>query len=301
MAISYCIPEINEEGLEMTEHGTARFPVACYHDNLTTDSVPWHWHEEFEAILVEKGEVIGTSGTKKFTVKEGDGVFTNASVLHADWNAGTEFCRIHSLVFHPNLIGGNFDSIFWHDYLHPLISDKSIDGVYLDQNISWQKEALDCIETAWQSMVHEQAGYEFQTRESLSKLIFLLTSHSLATKTPPSAKFLRDGERIKIMLQYIQNHYAEEIQISDIANSATVSESECLRCFHNTIHTTPIQYLKQFRINQAARLLLSSDEKIVEIGTQCGFQEMSYFAKSFRKFYGCTPGEYRLQNQEKKE
>lgn len=293
MAISYCIPTINEDGLEMIQHGTTRFPIASYHDNLTTDSVPWHWHEEFEVILVEEGEVIVSSGTKKYTVPKGDGVFTNAGVLHADQNAGTGFCRLHSLVFHPTLIGGNFDSIFWHDYLHPLIKDTSMDGFYLSQNIPWQKEALDHIENAWQKMKDEPAGYEFEIRESLSRLIFLLTTHALATKATPSAKFLRDGERIKIMLQYIQQHFSEKIQISDIANSVMISESECLRCFHNTIHTTPIQYLKEFRITQAAQLLLTTDEQISEIGTQCGFQEMSYFSKTFRKFYGCTPGEYR--------
>lgn len=293
MAISYCIPMINEDGFEMIQHGTASFPIASYHDDLTTNAVSWHWHEEFEVILVEEGEVIVSSGTKKYTVPKGDGVFTNAGILHADQNAGTGFCRIHSLVFHPTLIGGNFDSIFWQNYLHPLIKDPSMDGFYLSQSIPWQKEALAHIENAWQKMKHEPAGYEFEIRESLSRLIFLLTAHALNTKTMPSAKFLRDGERIKIMLQYIQQNFSEKIQISDIADSAMISESECLRCFHNTIHTTPIQYVKEFRITQAAHLLQNTDEQISDIALQCGFQEMSYFAKTFRKFYGCTPGEYR--------
>ena len=69
--------------------------------------------------------------------------------------------------------------------------------------------------------------------------------------------------------------------------------SECLRCFHNTIGTTPIQYLKSFRIKKAAELLTNTDLKIVDIGIMCGFQDMSYFAKTFRNIYGCTPSKYR--------
>ena len=79
----------------------------------------------------------------------------------------------------------------------------------------------------------------------------------------------------------------------EIAGSASLSESECLRCFHNTIGTTPIQYLKSYRIKKAAELLSNTERKIVDIGMACGFQDMSYFAKAFRGIYGCTPSEYR--------
>ena len=104
---------------------------------------------------------------------------------------------------------------------------------------------------------------------------------------------MRDGERIKIMLQYIQEHYNEELILAKIAESAAVSENECLRCFRSMIGSTPIQYVKQVRIQKAADLLLSTNRKISDIGAECGFQEMSYFAKTFRELKGCTPGEFR--------
>ena len=72
----------------------------------------------------------------------------------------------------------------------------------------------------------------------------------------------------------------------------SLSVSECLRCFHRTIGTTPIQYLKSLRIKKAAELLTNTDMKIVDIGIICGFQDMSYFAKTFRNIYGCTPVSY---------
>ena len=99
------------------------------------------------------------------------------------------------------------------------------------------------------------------------------------------------------MLQYIQSNYAEDLSTENIARSAAISGSECLRCFRTMVGTTPIQYVKQLRIQKAAELLASTDRKIADIGALCGFQEMSYFAKTFRTLKGCTPREYRTRKQ----
>ena len=83
------------------------------------------------------------------------------------------------------------------------------------------------------------------------------------------------------------------LTLEEIARAGMVSKSECLRCFRNVIGPTPIQYLNQYRIQRAAELLVTTDCKITEIGGLCGFQEMGWFAKTFRKLKGCTPSEYR--------
>lgn len=132
-------------------------------------------------------------------------------------------------------------------------------------------------------------------RELLSQLILLLFQNRPVAQKKPSEKALRDGERTKAMLQYIQARYSEEITLTQIAGSASISESECLRCFRSVIGCSPMQYVKQLRIQRAAELLKSTDWKICDIGMQCGFQEMSYFAKTFREVKGCTPKGYREQ------
>ena len=93
----------------------------------------------------------------------------------------------------------------------------------------------------------------------------------------------------------IEARYSEEITLTQIAGSACISESECLRCFRSVIGCSPMQYVKQLRIQRAAELLKSTDWKICDIGMQCGFQEMSYFAKTFREVKRCTPKGYREQ------
>lgn len=293
MVLNECASIVDEQGRELMEHGTALFPVACYHDNLENLTVPWHWHDEIETTVVEGGDAIISVGGETCRVKPGDGYFINTGALHGMWAAGPGKCRLQAVLYHPRLVGGSLDSIFWQSYLQPLLSDPGRQYVCLRQEIPWEREALRAIQRAWQACADEPPGYEFQVREALSREVFLLADNCPAARKSPSEKALRDSERMKVMLQFIQENYGGELSTAKIARSAAISDSECLRCFRAIVGTTPIQYVKQLRIQKAAELLLSTDRKISDIGAECGFQEMSYFAKTFRELKGCTPGAFR--------
>lgn len=294
MALNICGPvTTDQQGREMIEHGTALFPVACYHDTISEAAVSWHWHDELEILVVETGTVrVSVNGTDRL-VKQGEGFFINAGALHGAWPEGQEACRLCSVVFHPRLVGGGVDSILWQKYLEPLLSDTCRPWLHFTGALTWEREASKTIQEAWRVGVSEAEGFEFEVRERLSRFVFLLAKHCPAAEKRPSEKALRDGERMKVMLQHIQKHYDEELTLAKIAGSANVSENECLRCFRRMIGSTPMQYVKQVRVQRAAELLTATDRKISDIGAECGFQEMSYFAKVFRDVKGCTPGAFR--------
>lgn len=306
MAVNICDSIINDKGQEVKEHGTTFFPIACYDNNLTELPVPWHWHEELEAAIVVQGCARIVAGDRIVHVPAGNGIFINANTLHAaeaapDMTApaagqSSPDCILHSFVFHPRLVGGSMDSIFWHKYLQPILKHPNFPGIHLKHEVPWEKAALYAIEEAWNACVRERTGYEFAARDMLSQLILLLRQHLISIGTASSGKTVRDGARIKQMLQFIHEQYASPITMAQIAACASVSESECLRCFHSTIGTSPMAYVKKYRLQKAADLLHATDGKIQDIGASCGFQEMSYFAKTFRAVYGCTPSEWRKRS-----
>lgn len=287
--------DTDARGRELGLHGTAQFPVAIYDDDLTEAAFAWHWHDELELNVAVCGRARLSVGTETHTLEQGDGVFINAGALHRGENIGAGACLLHWTVFHPRLIGGSIDSILWQKYVQPLLDDVSRSGVCLRRGVKWQAEAVSAAERAYRAYEAEQTGYEFAVREALSHAVFLLSVHRPASPRMPSDKQLRDAARIKTMLQYIQQHYAEEITVAQIARSAIVSESECLRCFRALLGVTPIQYVKQYRVQKAAELLRTGTQKVTEIGTQCGFQGMSYFTRTFKRICGCTPTDYRKQ------
>ena len=299
MAISDCVSAVDSRGRELVEHGTRAFPIACYHDDLGQMEVPWHWHEEWEAVVIESGRALIAAGSEKYEMQSGEGFFVPSGVVHACWDVKDSGCRFHSLVFHPRLIGGSPDSVFHQQYVLPLMDAPGCESIHLRPDGTWQKTALDAIEQAWQLCAVGEDGYEMHVRNLLTQLAWTLKQHLPSAAGFADGKALRDGERIKKMLEFIDAHLGDSIAAQDVARSASISESECLRCFHATIGTTPIQYLRRRRVQRAAQLLASTKEKTADIAAKCGFQDMSYFARTFREMEGCTPTEYRIANRKR--
>ena len=295
MSFSLCNCIVDDTQKELAQHGTPFFPIACYHDDWSKESVPWHWHEELEAVIVSEGSCIVAFGNQKYEIHAGDGFFINSEILHGCWDHNQSSCRFHSMVFHPNLVGGNLESVFYQNYIFPLIKDLSLEGIYLKSEVPWQKEALDLLEQTWNSCVHTPFGYEVKVRNYLSDFMLLIQQNTSNSVASPNTRSLHNRQRIKIMLQYIHSHYSDPINIGLIARSASISESECLRCFRKTIDMTPIQYVRQYRIEQAAKLLTTTEYSVSTIAEQCGFSDLSYFTKTYRELTGLPPLQYRMK------
>lgn len=287
----------DEQGREIRDHGSAAFPVAHYSGDWRTASVQLHWHSELEAGFVTAGQITLYTGKETIVLREGDGFFINAGIPHGFPEAQSGESRQCSVVFDPILVGGRFSSVFWQKYVQPIISATALPLCVFRREEPWQREAVSAIAAAWEGCALEPECYEITVRSQLSRLLGLLSAH-LPGENPTSARRIaRDNQRIRTMMGYIQAHFTQELTMADIAKSAMISPSECLRCFHNTIGLTPIQYTKYYRIQRAAAELLGTDKKIAEIGAECGFQEMSYFAKAFREILGTTPSEYRKKHR----
>lgn len=298
MALSPCNTTVDASQKELVDHGTSMFPIACYHDDLSQGEVPWHWHDEWEAVVVSEGICTVAAGKEQYVIRKGEGFFINSGVLHGCWDMEDSACRFHALVFHPRLVGGSIDSVIYQNYVQQLSRNNSLQSIHLKPSIEWHQEIIDAIEKTWQAGVQEPFGYEIKMRNYLSELLLSLFANLPSTQERVTAKALRDGERIKQMLQYIHSHYAEEIKLQDIANSTSLSVSECLRCFRTTLGTTPAKYVRQYRVQKATQLLRTTEMQISEISEICGFQDLSYFTKTFREAKGYAPSVYR-RNKDK--
>ena len=108
----------SEKGRELVQHGSALFPIACYAEDLSSYSVAWHWHEEFEFILAALGPIHVDVNKTRLTLQTGQGVFINSGALHAVEPAEGR-ALLHSGVFQPRLVGG-MDTVFWQKLIRPV-------------------------------------------------------------------------------------------------------------------------------------------------------------------------------------
>ncbi len=278
----------NERQLE--RHGHTAFPVAFYHGDLVSNTVIWHWHDELELILIHRGTIIAGAGGTSATLTAGEGCFIKAGALHNIWKADGAPCEYRSVVFHPRLIG-SMDSIFWLHSIQPL--GKSDFPQIIPFFIEDDNNFPVFFSHLWQVQENQNTGYENDIRYLLTKFTAQLSSAPLEKEYHPSEHEVRDMERMKAMLSFLETHYAEELTLEQISESACISVTECIRCFRRSIGVPPIRFLKERRLQHAADMLRHTKKSISGIAASCGFSDMSYFAKSFRQFYGVTPTVYR--------
>ena len=122
-------------------------------------------------------------------------------------------------------------------------------------------------------------------------LFYILIEKCSITVT--EQKYWKSLEKLKLILKYIENHYMNKITIADAAAEVQLSQSHFMKYFKNTMGTSFIDYLNDYRLTMASRLLLSSDSSILVISEEVGYDNLSYFNRAFKKRYGMTPSAYR--------
>ena len=93
--------------------------------------------------------------------------------------------------------------------------------------------------------------------------------------------------------QFMSEHFSENITIADVAKESSVSQSHLNLLFRDCLDMTPLQYLRMVRMQAARQLLLNPFCNISEIASMCGFEDMHYFTRAFKKFHGVPPGVFR--------
>ncbi len=297
MALQTCTLNLDRTSKELRPHGNLGFPCAGYSSHYTDrpeDTIPWHWHEELEMIYLESGQMKVKIPSKSVLLEQGDCIVINTNILHS-CTALLE-CHLHSLVFSPALITGNADSVFAEKYMGPLLSCDAFSAHFIKAD-SGGHRAAQWFCAAFDALAKDSHGFEFTVRENLSRICLFLYGEFRPETDPGNGPLNQDNLRIRNMLEYIHRNFSEDLSLADIAKAADISERECLRCFQKTIQLSPIQYLLKYRIMQGAQMLLKNPaDSISETASLCGFDSPSNFARLFKRFYNCTPREYRNRN-----
>lgn len=293
MGIEKCGLKLNRMQRELQPHGTFAFPCAGYsgwYASQTEQVIPWHWHEEIEIGSVKNGTLLLKTPAKTYPLERGDCFIINSNILH--FATATPTCELQSLVFHPNLIVGDRESVFATKYLFPLLANPSFDGYPLKRDR--EPRQIQQFQSAFEALANDTPGFEFVVRENLSKICFFLYQQFQAEIEVGGQGLPADAIRMHKMLDYLHHHYPDDIRLRDIAKAADIGERECLRCFQRTIQISPMQYLLKYKVMQGANILLKYPSKsISEVATLCGFDSPSNFSKMFKRFYNSTPRDYR--------
>lgn len=146
----------------------------------------------------------------------------------------------------------------------------------------------DLFKDLFKTKTEAQDGYEFIVKGILFQMVGLILRHRLysETDTPSPSDRIK---RFKKVLRKIRQDYAKPLSLNDLSEVLGVSPKYFCRFFKEMSGRTPIDYLNYYRIECAAEQLLSTDQSVTEIAFNCGFNDLSYFIKTFKKYKGLSP------------
>lgn len=282
---------------ETIRHGNNRYPFAYYPENIWQfdfHRIDWHWHPELEFLSVAEGTALCLVGENKIELHEGCGIFINSGILHRFEAQCSTF--IPNIVFSPTLLAPE-KSLIYEKYILPVINS-SVPYQIFSPYTAWENNALQLLSQIFTLQETEQDNELYTVQ-----LLFQLWDILLKNIDPDSGsngihRVNHKQARLQAMMQYIHDHYMEEITLEMIAASASISKSGALHIFQSGIHTSPVAYLIQYRLAQAAEQLCATQKSVSSIAEEMGFASSGYFCRKFRQHYHMSPNEYRQKKTE---
>lgn len=274
---------------EKRQHGTSDFPFAYYrispeHPRYTMN---YHWHAEHELIRILEGRLDMTLDERQMTAVKGDIVYVHGGVLHS----GTPTdCIYECLVFDLNTFSRH--NVRCADYLQKLVIN-TVTIFNRFSNYAAYEELHICTSQIFEAVRDKYPGYEMMLMGELYHFFSLIFRHHFYTETDTHTR--RDQQKVqqfRRVLDYIDENYAKPITLEELAGLVNMSPKYFCRFFNSLAHRTPIDYLNYLRIEHACYDLDTGNTSTTDIAYACGFNDLSYFIKTFRKYKGITPGKY---------
>ncbi|MBA7526975.1 HTH-type transcriptional activator RhaR [subsurface metagenome] len=281
------IPKIER----ITKKPTESFYVGQYSNKWFERT--WHYHPEYELLLITKGYGTRVIGDNQSAFKEGDLVLIGGNIHHA-WFSDPSFFNEENPGICESVFVQFNRSIFGNTFVN-LPEMKNIDTV-----LHKAEHGLQLLTEGNSDIV--QCMLELPKLKGLSKLLQLIAIldlfqrdnyRTILSRDNTSNAFITKSDRIKKAHEFVMNNYMHNIKVNDVASLVEMNVSSFCRFFKKITQRTFSQYLKEIRIDFAQQLLINTNLPSNKIGYECGFSSIVYFNQCFKGISNMPPLEYR--------
>ncbi len=273
---------------EKKRHGSADFPIQYYFVNEAHPQYEMqpHWHREFEMIRVISGSFHVFLNNVEYDMRQGDIALVSCGVLH---RGEPENCVYECLVFDLSMLRRRRDDSLT-DYFLPLMNGtRTANGL-----LSGDHGMLYVTAASLFALMQDPAPYyEMAVYGGLYRLFSLLYGEGRIAETEQNRRTGRQNETVITLLDWIETHYAEEVTLERLAAVSGLNEKYLCRLFKEFTDRTPIDYVNHLRIENACHEMAANHRSVTEAAFEVGFNDLSYFSRTFKKYKGVTPKAYR--------
>ena len=253
---------------------------------------PWHYHPEFELTYIQKGNGKRFVGDSVENFSEGDLILLGSDLPHF-WrcDAPTEQENVEDvkwlvIQFPIEFVKNVLKNIPEFHQITRLLQ-RSERGLHFEKSVS---------KLIGRKMA-EMAGLSPIKRLFLFLEIFDILSNDdearpLAGENYQITANQAETDRMKRILEFTVENFQKEISIDQVAEVAHLTTSAFCRYFKQRTRKSYIDYLNEFRISHARKLLIDSSAGVGQIGFECGFNNLSNFHRLFKRQTGLSPMQY---------
>lgn len=278
---------------EKRQHSSTFQPYSTYECRIPEYfiNVPMHWHSEFELNLVQKGTAEFVFNDEKCIVQAGDILILPPDILHAVYPIENQELVYDALVFNKLMLGTGSNDRSSTDCILPIVNGTSKITTLIPRELPNHAEFEECARKIFQCAKMNLPSYDLLLKSELLHFFFLLESNGSLIHHDESE--ISYSSMIRPCLEYMNEHFAENITVEQLASQIHLSKSYFMWCFKKAVGIGAIEYLTQLRLREARNLLITSPASVSEVAYQCGYGNLSNFNRQFKKLVGCTPNEYR--------
>ena len=275
---------------ENKPHGTKDDPFSTYHIENAGRSfqIPVHWHDEFEIIYVRSGFLTVSISGESYIGKTGEAFVVSPGNLHL-MGAQTGTVDYYTFLFPLKYISFRTDDMLDEKLLEPLNSGHLMICPRVKDTAKELCEQLIEIYMAKKDESESKIATQVRTKIILLQFILEMWKKGFVIENDTSGRNIVEKE----MVSYIQQNFTGKISLKEFGEQFHLSEKYISRYFKEHFHITLSQYITYLRLENAKQLLQDTDLSVTETAMQSGYQNVSYFIRSFKKTYGISPLKYR--------
>lgn len=254
-----------------------------------------HSHNNLELSCIKSGRGEYVVDDKVYDIQPGDIFVFNNIETHAIGVYPPDELINMVIHFDPRLIWNIGNSLFDARYLNIFYNRNKNFENRLDRENPATGEIQRLFLEIEREFYDKQQEYELMIKVKLLNILVALIRHYGYTEEKPalSSKARKDLSVMNKVLEYIDTHIDQDIRLSDLASIAYMSPSYFSTKFRQYNGISPSQYIARRRVGLAQEYLKTSDKTVIEIANLCGFNNTANFYKSFKKYTGKTPSDFR--------
>ena len=254
---------------------------------------PWHYHPEFELVLILKSTGRRMVGDHIGYFDEGDLVFMGPGVQHV-WVNDDEFMEgkaaypADAIVIHflESFLGEKFLSIPEMESFKNILTLSS-------RGIAYEGETRKKIVALMQEMLSMTGLKRLSALFEIFDILATSNEYEVLSSPGFMKTELKSSDRFGKINEYILRNFDKDINLPEVAGVANMAVTTFCNFFKEQFRVTFVEYLNTIRIGYACKLLAQNDRNIVEIAYESGFKSLANFNRQFKKIKNMNPTAYR--------